>query len=92
MPAPAVPTRQVIAITDAEDKIGTVGTGWSGFVTRHPGQGSGATAEPGPIGPKIVKHGPVLAPTRATTAASTVHPAVLLNRSRLFLAPLGRPG
>ena len=59
---------------------------------RHPGQGRGAPAEPGPIGRNIVERGPVLALAHFRTVSQTLNPAVPLNGSRLSLASLGRPG
>ena len=59
---------------------------------RHPGQGSEATAEPGPIGRTIVEHGPVLALAHFRIVSQALVPAALLNGSRLSLASLVRPG
>ncbi len=50
---------------------------------RHPGQGREATAEPGPIGPEIVRRGPVQDVMRVSAAPRTHHPAALLNGSRV---------
>mgnify|MGYP006904089256 FL=1 len=48
---------------------------------RHPGQGSGATAEPGPIGRSIVGHGPVLALAHFRIVSQALDPAVPLPGS-----------
>ena len=50
--------------------------------SRHPGQGSKATAGPGGIGHGIVERGLVLALAHFSTGSRAWNPAVLLNGSR----------
>jgi peptide-methionine (S)-S-oxide reductase len=55
------------------DRLGQSGLRRS-RLRRHPGQGRGASAEPGPIGQKIVRHGPVLALARFSARIASLGP------------------